>query len=446
MKQVLNYILIFITLFIAGCDKETDLVFDRTPDERIAETLGNFQSTLAQAPGWKLFVYPSGLKTQDIEVGGITYYVKFTNANRVIMVSDFSLEMALTPKESGYRLKAVQRPSLIFDTYSYIHVAADPDPEVSGSPASQPGFGWGTDFDFSFTEITPKDSIKLKGNFNGSDAILIKASKAEIDAAFAGALADIVETTSNYASTTPFIVLPGGSNVKINVAFDLYLYVITFSFLDASGNIVTINSPFSHTVSGLHLKSPVTVGGFTFQDIFWDDANQNYYILQGSTKIPLTTPATPAFLAPLANVIGAAYKTITVPITRLPNQSADFVTKYNAAKTAIKNGPFGLNLGDMEFMFDAQAKRMDLNVIVFQGNNGFLAQYSYNYTVTGGLFKFNLFTQNGNAGLIATDMSPLLNHINNNTFQLTAFPTSSGLLGQFNSQQSPAFFFTGTLK
>lgn len=445
MKQLLNYIFIFSVL-LAGCTKKTDMVFDKTPDERITETLSNYQKALAQAPGWKLFVYPAGLRSQDIKVGGLTYYMKFTDANRVTMVSDFSLDMALTPKESGYRLKAVQRPSLIFDTYSYIHVAADPDPSVSSSPASQAGFGWGTDFDFSFTETTVRDTIKLKGNFNKSDAFLIKVTKAEIDAAFSGSLANILNITLSYANASPFIVLSGTGNVKINVAFDLSLHVIAFSYLDATGNIITINAPFSHTTTGLHLKEPVTIGSFTFQDIFWDNTNQYYFILQGSTKIPLTTPSTPAFTVSLNNVIGAAYKTITVPTTRLPNQSSDFITKYNAAKTAIKNGPYRLDLGEMEFLFDAKGRTMDLNIIVYQGNNGFLAQYSYTYTISGGLFRFNLVAQNGNAGLIANDLAPLLNHINNDNFQLSAIATSAGVLGQFNSQQTPAFFFTGKLK
>lgn len=444
MKRILSYILI-LSVFISGCDKDTDELFDKPADERISEALTNYQTALAQAPGWKLFVYPSGLQSQDIEVGGLTYYVRFSAANRATMVSDFTVDMATIPKESGYRLKAVQRPSLIFDTYSYIHVAADPDPDVSSSPTQQGGFGWGTDFDFSFTETAITDTIKLKGNFNNSDAFLIKVTKAEIDAAFSGAMANIVDITSTYASTTPFIVLPAG-NVKINVAFNLSLYIIAFSYIDGSGNIITINAPFSHTINGLHLKSPVTIGGFTFQDIFWDATNLHYYVLQGSTKIPLTTPATPAFTLPLTNAIGAAYETITVPTFRLPNQSADFVTKYNAAKTAIKNGPYNLDLDIMEFQFNAQARTMNLNVIVFQDNNGFLAQYNYTYTITGGLFKFNQVSRNGNADLIAGDLSPLLNHINNNTFQLSAIATSVGVLGQFNSQQTPAFFFTGNLQ
>lgn len=445
MKQRIVYILL-VAIVLGSCKKETELLFEKTADERISEALTNYQNALSAAPGWKLFVYPSGLQSQDVEVGGLTYYIKFTNANRATMVSDFTKDMATTPKESGYRLKAVQRPSLIFDTYSYIHVAADPDPDVSSSPAPQPGFGWGTDFDFAFTETTVRDTIKLKGNFNNSDAVLIKVSQAEINAAFAGDMGKIVETTATYATTTPFIVLPGTTGQKINVAIDLELYIIAFSFLDGSGNIITINAPFSHTVNGLHLKSPISVGGYLIQDIFWDNTNKYYYIMQGSTKVPITTPTTPAFSTPLNSIIGAAYETVVIPTFRLPNQSPDFVTKYNQVKTSIKNGPYDLDLDVMIFDFNAQAKTMALNVIVLQSGTAFLAQYNYTYTITGGLFKFNFVSANGNGSLIATDMNPILSHINNNNFQLSAIATSVGVLAQFTSQQSPAFFFTGRLE
>src|SRR5215210_3420303 len=145
MKKLLIFLFAY-TAILSGCEKKTDELFDQTPDQRISAVLNDYQTALAQGPGWKLFVYPQGLVSQDIRVGGITYYVKFTNTNRVTMVSDFLVNMATTPKESGFRLKATQRPSLIFDTYSYIHVAADPDPDVSLSPTNDGGYGWGTDF------------------------------------------------------------------------------------------------------------------------------------------------------------------------------------------------------------------------------------------------------------------------------------------------------------
>ena len=119
-------ILLSVTLMLTGCTKKSDLLFPGTADERISESLKAYQDKLSGAPGWKLFVYPSGLLSLGIEVGGLTYYMKFTSANRVTMIGDFNQSMADTAKESSYRLKSLQKTSLIFDTYSYIHVAADP--------------------------------------------------------------------------------------------------------------------------------------------------------------------------------------------------------------------------------------------------------------------------------------------------------------------------------
>ncbi len=120
---------------------------------------------MSEITGWKLFVYPKAPESLDIEVGGLTYYVAFPDSNRTQMVSDFTVPMASVPKESGYRLKAFQFPSLLFDTYSYIHVAADPDENVSFSPAQDGGYGWGTDFEFSFRQLEAGDTIKTEGKF-----------------------------------------------------------------------------------------------------------------------------------------------------------------------------------------------------------------------------------------------------------------------------------------
>jgi uncharacterized protein DUF4302 len=172
MKRLL--FIIFITSLVSACSKKTDDLFPESSDERVAKALANYRNTLMQAPGWKLFVYPAGLQSQGIEVGGLTYYITFPDSNRTRMVSDFIADMAAAPVESSYRIKALQFPSLLFDTYSYIHVAADPDENVSSSPTGSGGYGWGTDFEFGFQKLETSDTMKLKGNFNKSDAVLIK--------------------------------------------------------------------------------------------------------------------------------------------------------------------------------------------------------------------------------------------------------------------------------
>ena len=101
----------------------------------------------------------------------------------------------------------------------------------------------------------------------------------------------------------------------------------------------------------------------------------------------------------------------------------------------------------MDFVFNAAAKTMSVNVDVYQfGVGPYLCQYNYSYAVNGaGLFKFTQTTQNGNAALIADDMNNILDFISNDQFKIDGVATSAGFLGQFTSQQNPTFYFSGNL-
>jgi hypothetical protein len=441
-KNLLIYVLFALAL-TTGCTKKADLLFPESADVRLGKAVQAYHSALMQAPGWKLFVYPQKLEAQGIEVGGLTYYVSFTDSNRVQMVSDFTVDMAATPKESGYRIKANQRPSLIFDTYSYIHVAADPDPEVSFSPTGEGGYGWGTDFDFSFTTAEPGDTLFLKGNFNSSDALLIPATQEEMAAAFSGRVADIVQATSDISSNNPFLFFPGTDNSKIGVSFNLFLYRINFTYLD-NGSLVTITAPFSHTTYGIHLKNPVTIGGYTFQDLYYDDATGRYYI-DANGKVFITNSNLPLF--PFHNVIGKSITTITVPTTPLPGQSAEFADVYAQIKDNLINSPYTLELSDMDFIFDDESKLMALQVNVMQNGINFIAQYVFSYSINeSNIATFRLIDENGNASLVENEMSPLLNYLVSDVFKLDYYTAVSPVLGQFTSQDHPGFFFTGNLQ
>lgn len=455
MKLLSLYLLAVIGLF-AGCTKKTDSIFEKTPDERLKETLTGYQSTLASAPGWKLFVYPKGLEnSKGFKVGGLTYYLKFDTSNRVRMVSDFVTDLAVTPKESGYRLKALQRPSLIFDTYNYMHIPADPDPSVSLSPTGTGGYGWGTDFNFSFTAVAPKDTMILQGNFNKSAAVLVKATQAEMDAAFTrGRLRDIINFTADYPYNYPLVSFLATSTQRVYIGLDLNNYIITFSRAQGTSVAVT-DMAFSHTTYGLHLMSPVTFGNYTFQDIYWDDAKRVYYILSGTTHIEFTNAPVPLATVPLTNVIGGSqYTYISIPPgastptgATLPGESPLFLTRYNTIQTQLLGGQYKLTLDEMDFVFDASLRTMDVYVFLYQGTDGpYVALFSYTYTVdASGYYKFTRVSQNANAALIATSMNNLLSYIDNEQFRLEGFSSSYSFMGRFTSRQTPDFFFSGYL-
>ena len=445
-----NIIVVFCcSLLLAACSKKTDMLFDRSVDERLAAALDSFQSSLSGAPGWKLFVYPQGLNSQNIKVGGLSYYVKFGTNNRVTMVSDFTTAIATVPAESGYRLKALQRPSLIFDTYTYMHIPADPDPDVSFSPTGSGGYGWGSDFNFAFTKAGPSDTMYLEGVFNKSAAVLVKATQAEMDAAFKNSrLGAIMNATFAYPSANPYITFPSGSAGNVSVGMDLDNVIISFTY-QVNGDVVNTSIAYSYTTYGLHLQNPVTLGNYTFQDIYYDDAKKVFYILSGATRVEFAGSTTAIVSIPLTTLIGAKYTTITIPPgAGLPGQSTLFLQRYNSARSGMLTGGYSLTMDDMDFVFNAGLKTMTVNVYAYQNGAGpYLCQYSYTYTVDNatGLFKFTKVAQNGNAALIVNNMNNILNYIQTDSFKINGLGTSSGFLGQVVSQTTPTFFFAGNL-
>src|SRR5258708_13817570 len=97
--------------------------------------------------------------------------MQFTDSSHVLMLSDFDTSMAAAPKTSGYRVKELTRPALIFDTYNYLHVPCDPDPNISNTPFAT-GFGWGPDFEYSFADRTvptyPGHTLRLTANLTSA--------------------------------------------------------------------------------------------------------------------------------------------------------------------------------------------------------------------------------------------------------------------------------------
>jgi hypothetical protein len=91
------------------------------------------------------------------------------------MYSDWDSTTSSVLSQSSYRLEALQQPSLIFDTYNYIHILSDPDASVNGGSY---GLGLNSDFEFRIDTVTA-DSISLTGRFHGSKLSLRKATQAD---------------------------------------------------------------------------------------------------------------------------------------------------------------------------------------------------------------------------------------------------------------------------
>ena len=247
---------LFVVFIFASCKKSNDYVFDQSPDERINAALASYNSKLTTAEnGWKA--------TITVNNGnGATYsfYFKFNPDNRVKMFSDFDSTSAVTLQESSYRLKAAQQVTLIFDTYSYVHVLADPNEDVlvlsnvNGGPV---GVGLISDFEFTLDDAKVKqDTIELSGKVNRSKLVLVRATKAEADAYSAGQLS---RGLSINRILTYFKRLTVGS-VSADVQLNSLTRTAIFTWIDGSGATNTFTTNYYYTIEGISFTKPVKIG------------------------------------------------------------------------------------------------------------------------------------------------------------------------------------------
>lgn len=257
--------LLYLLLVLAGiysCKKESDPLFDKSPDERLNDTLQRYQQILTHAPyGWKAMVYPGGSPKSVY-----SFYFRFNDSNRVQMYSDFEQSSTVTAKESSWRLKALQQPSLLFDTYSYVHVLCDPD---AGENGGEYGKGLGSDFEFSINGMTG-DTMVLTGRFNRSRAILVKATQQEQADYYQQHINRNIDSVRKIL--TYFHKLTTGA-ARYDVEVNTLAHRITFTWV-AGGQVKTVTTGYYYTSKGIALSPAFTDGSTTissFENIKFED-------------------------------------------------------------------------------------------------------------------------------------------------------------------------------
>jgi hypothetical protein len=264
MRKNLSLYFLLVIVVVTSCRKYED-AFDQSPDERINKTLASYNEVLTGAAyGWKGLVYPAGLPTT-----AFGFYFKFDTNNRVDMFSDFDSLSSVTVKQSSFRLKSLQQPCLLFDTYSYIHVLCDPDASKNGGYY---GKGLYSDFEFSLDGVYG-DTIKLTGRLNGSKAILVKATSQEAQ--------DYYDKKRNWEFNNISRFLTYFKQISVGTGkYDIYankLYrQLKFVWIDAEG-ARTFNTGYYYTSNGIGLSTPFDDGKqrfSAFDNVKWNAAGQ----------------------------------------------------------------------------------------------------------------------------------------------------------------------------
>jgi len=432
MKKILLYTLLILAT-LSACRKEDDPIFPKSADERLNEVLANYSKQLTESQyGWKAMLFP--------QEGGYFFHFTFNDKNGVSMLSDVDASTTVQPNVSTWRLKALQKPTLMFDTYSYLHLLADPDPDAYGGVR---GKGLYSDFEFSFESVKP-DTIRLTGNFNNSELILIKATKEDVDAYNAGKVADIMGATDDYIANNlfPFLKMPDGKKLAANI--NLNSKVFSLRYLDDKNEIISFSSAFLFTPKGIQLREPIKYGNNQFQEVLWDAVKQTYYVMMGTTRIDMEN--SDEAIIPLHLVIGSDYTAIVAIADPLPGQSQEFIDIHNKAIVDVKNSGYNLDLKNIFYIFDRKKKTMVMRAFIFQRGVQYTANYSFDWALdANGISTFVSTGVDGNGGLIVNQMLPLLLPFINDHFKFDFYNAGGTLLGGMYSQENPGFYFTGFL-
>lgn len=281
------YICIALSGLLYGCANSDDSVFEETADQRINQALAKYQTMLTGSQdGWDALVYPAS--------GGVySFYIRFSEDNRVVMYSDFDDQVASAPKESSYRLKAMQTPALIFDTYSYLHILSDPDPDVNNGTT---GEGLRSDFEFSFYgDSVSTDRIALVGRRNKSRMVLTRASSSQKAAYESGAMGKNVGF-HKIATLHSYFKRASISGVQYEIVYNPAKRTISFTWLNSSGNLVTYTTPYYYTAEGLQLVNPLMNGSQTINqlsDISWTESTKTINFSVNGAKSAIVEASAP---------------------------------------------------------------------------------------------------------------------------------------------------------
>ncbi|WP_448701969.1 DUF4302 domain-containing protein [Mucilaginibacter sp. AW1-3] len=251
MKKYLIYTALALTI-LSACKKTNTVAPGDLPEARVSAALALYNTTLTgSANGWKAVLFPKG--------GGVYLFsMKFSTTNRVSMLSDINATTSTTAVESSYKIKQEQAPSLLFDTYNYIHLLSDPDPTVMGGNA---GTGLNSDFEFYFDTIKG-DTVNLIGNRLGSKLMLIKAPTPAAYNSFVTGTAVVANQLSQLRTYFKRMTI-GGIDCEVRV--DLANKILTFNYLDSSGNLVTVVGNFyvDGATNTIVFITPVKIGNTT---------------------------------------------------------------------------------------------------------------------------------------------------------------------------------------
>ena len=241
------YIVLFgllLSMGVASCDNDTDLLFDESAAERKEGANKEYNDALKSSEqGWLFQYYPE--ETQ--KYGGYNFVVKFAEDDQVTVWSENMADFT-QPETSTYNIISYGGPVLTFDTYnSIMHEFA--------TPSAAEYLAKGGDYEFLIMS-NEDDVITVKGIKTGNDLILTKMT--EDPEVYLQKIKDVSKLFkgSSFESTikeTPI-------EISVNA------HRLTFNYSE-NGEIKSEKAAFIPMPTGISFYEPLTILGITVESL-----------------------------------------------------------------------------------------------------------------------------------------------------------------------------------
>lgn len=444
MKKLL--ILFTTILALAGCKESEILVFDEKPEVRLNQSITAVRTSLLSAQDGWIATLPTNAG------GGYGFYMSFDESENVMMYGDLTSTTTITPKTSTYRLKAVLGTELIFDTFNYISMLADPVPTVYGGVS---GSGYKSDLEFLHVRTTT-DSMIFKGKKYGQPLVLVKASPTQKAEYEAGKYQTAIDKIQNFFATTkhPYVeIVSSDVTLKVGISLDMSATLVSgkrinFIGLLADGTVDDAKGKFAYTSDGIEILDGKSVyQGITFVRIAWKDkttlalydSNKKEYIVKSSADV----------LVPLKLLVSynGTYNEIIIGTSLPAGVTSSFNTAYNlsVSKFAAMNPTRTLNF--VKFSLESASVAM-VSIESDNGTNSYSGSVSYTYTLNDGILTLSNPVYDANWTSRNTQLLDIRNYFLSGPFRIdwvtSTDPTSSNLGGLYRVSDPNSFFY-GTL-
>ncbi len=440
MKRLIY--LSLLLLVIVGCKKDRDVAPGERPEERMAFALTELRENLLSAPyGWNAYMTTA-------QGSGFSFYFDFDEGDRVISLSDFDDETSSIPFESGYRLRAVMSASLLFDTYSYIHLLADPNPSVAGGTAAR---GYNTDFEFEYYGSGENDSLLLVGKTRRMPFFMMPATQSERTQYMNGEFTDRIAAMNTYINSNANLYFEINSDLTPAFLFNIGNKTV-ISSINVDGEDLLVNMPYVYTLSGVRFPAPLFIGTDTLTHIDLTSPTTAKAVMRDGTEYDMGNSETP--LLPLRAIFNynGTFNTVASQGTALPAivGTSSFTDVWNSVVNNVTSS--GNTLRDFEFVISSNST-INVNVYYTTSAN-FTATMTFNYTYEDGLLTLSNPTGNtsGNWNTRRSWLQPLENYLlnfANNQIPLSVewvSSTDGSLTGGLVSTEEPSDILYGFVR